>query len=276
MDILFVIDDSGTMQAEQQMLIDAFPDFVEILEAYETSMSTQLDYRIGVTTTGVSTHYYFEGVPGAITLDGRDGELITPDGAEHPWIDGPGPDVTDEFADIAEVGIYGPAYEMPLLAMQYALDKSAVDQPNEGFLREDALFVVIIITDEDDCSRLDDYWTIPPEDHSCYDYPSEHNVIEVGGFKGGLDTQFGGEGRYVAVVIAGMPEPDGDAPCDYGEDGAAAAGRLRDFVTVYVNENGDHGVTLDICEAQSAGNMSSALEDAMALIEVACEDYEIE
>ena len=71
-------------------------------------------------------------------------------------------------------------------------------------------------------------------------------------------------------------EPDGDAPCEYGEDGAIAAGRLRDFVTVYVNENDEHGVTLDICEAQSSGNMSSALEDAMDLIEVACDDYVVE
>lgn len=274
-DILFVIDDSGTMAAEQQMLVDGFDGFVSVLEDYETSAASQLDYRIGVTTTGVSTHYSVDGVPGYISLEGRDGELITPDGATDPWIDGPGSQVADQFADIALVGTWGPAYEMPLQAMQLALQESDGGL-NDGFLRDDALFVVIIITDEDDCSRTDDYWAIPPEDHSCYDYPAEHNTMDLGGFKTALDASFGGEGRYVAVVVAGLAPPDGEAPCDYGDDGAVPAGRLTEFVTQHVNENGDHGVIHDICQAQSQGNMATALEEAMSLIEVACDEFIIE
>ncbi|MCK9462722.1 MAG: hypothetical protein M0R80_24135, partial [Proteobacteria bacterium] len=170
LDLLFVIDDSGTMAAEQEMLVAAFGDFVDVLEAYETSNGNQLEYRIGVTTTGVSTHYSVEGIPGNVTLDGRDGELLAPDGATDPWIDGPGDEVAAQFEEIAVVGIYGPAYEMPLLAMRKALEETASGGANEGFLREDALFAVVIITDEDDCSRTDDYWTMPDEAHSCFDY----------------------------------------------------------------------------------------------------------
>jgi hypothetical protein len=276
LDLLFVIDDSGTMAAEQEMLVDAFADFVAVLEAYETSIGTQLDYRIGVTTTGVSTHYSIDGVPGWITLDGRDGELVAPEDAADPWIDGPGPDVAAQFGDIAVVGTYGPAYEMPLLAMRMALEESAAGGANEGFLREDALFAVVVITDEDDCSREDDYWAMPDEAHSCFDYPLEHNVLALDGFKAALDAQLGGDGRYVVVVVAGAPPPDGEAPCSYGEDGAALAGRLNEFVTAHVNADGAHGVMHDICEAQSTGDMASALDEAMQLIEVACDEYIIE
>ncbi|HUT77530.1 MAG TPA: hypothetical protein VM285_07580, partial [Polyangia bacterium] len=276
LDLLFVIDDSGTMAAEQQLLVDAFPEMIAVLDAYETSIGTQLEYRIGVTTTGVTTHYYVDGVPGAITASGRDGSMITPDGADHPWIDGPGEQVDEQFADAALVGTYGPAYEMPLQALRLALEESSAGGANDGFLRQGALFAAIVITDEDDCSRTDDYWDLPPEDHACFDYPVEHNVVALNLYKSFLDDSFGGEGRYVAAVVAGMPEPDGEAPCDYGADGAEAAGRLHEFVTLQVNQNETHGVVLDICEVQSSGNMSAALGSAMALIEVACDEYIVE
>jgi hypothetical protein len=239
-------------------------------------METQIEYRVGVTTTGVSTHYYVDGVPGAVTLDGRDGEMLTPDGADTPWIDGPGDEVAAQFSEVALVGTYGPAYEMPLLAMRLAIEKSAPGGANEGFLREDALFVVIFISDEDDCSREDDYWDLPPEDHSCWEYPAEHNVIALNLFKEDLDATFGGEGRYAVVAVAGMPSPEGDAPCSYGEDGAEAAGRLHDLVVTQVNADGEHGVFYDICAAQAAGDMASALDEAMSLMEVACDDYVVE
>jgi hypothetical protein len=273
LDLLFVIDDSGTMLSEQEMLVAAFGDFVSVLESYETSIGTQLDYRIGVTTTGVSTHYSVEGIPGYVTLDGRDGELIEPDGATAPWIEGPGPEVAAQFGEIAVVGTYGPSYEMPLLAMQKAIEGSEAGGANEGFLRADALFAVVFITDEDDCSRTDDYWALPPEEHSCFDYPAEHSLMDVAGFKTLLDARFGGEGAYVAAVVAGEPPPDGVAPCAYGEDGAIVAGRLNEFIVEDVNAAGEHGVMHDICEAQSSGDMASALDEAMQLIDVACDEF---
>jgi hypothetical protein len=276
LDLLFVIDDSGTMAAEQQMLVDAFPQMISVLEAYQTLNGNQLEYRVGVTTTGVTTHYYVDGVPGAITAYGRDGALIAPQGAEHPWIDGPGDDVAELFASVALVGTWGPAYEMPLQAMRLAIEESSPGGGNDGFLREDALFAAIVITDEDDCSRTDDYWDLPPADHSCFDYPVEHNVQGLNLYKGFLDDAFGGEGRYAAAVIAGMPTPDGQAPCEYGDDGAEAAGRLYEFVALQLNQDGTHGVFHDICEAQAAGNLVAALEAAMALIEVTCDDYVVE
>jgi len=51
MDILFVIDNSGSMSQEQTNLVANFPQFVSVLEA------SNLDYRVAVTTTSVDYHY---------------------------------------------------------------------------------------------------------------------------------------------------------------------------------------------------------------------------
>src|SRR4051794_28884306 len=45
-DVLFVIDNSGSMEQEQQNLIANFPQFIHVLDA------SGLDYRVAVTTTG--------------------------------------------------------------------------------------------------------------------------------------------------------------------------------------------------------------------------------
>jgi len=56
-DVLFVIDDSGSMQGEQVALANAFSSFVNNLDAYNQSLVTAgltpFDYHLAVTTTSV-------------------------------------------------------------------------------------------------------------------------------------------------------------------------------------------------------------------------------
>jgi len=51
MDILFVIDNSGSMEQEQTNLIANFPNFISVLDA------SGLDYRVAVTTTSRNYSY---------------------------------------------------------------------------------------------------------------------------------------------------------------------------------------------------------------------------
>ena len=51
MDLLFVIDNSGSMGQEQTNLIANFPAFIAVLEA------SGLDYRVAVTTTARDYNY---------------------------------------------------------------------------------------------------------------------------------------------------------------------------------------------------------------------------
>ena len=56
----------------------------------------------------------------------------------------------ETFSCIARVGTSGCHYEAPLESIRRALDGR--HQANLGFLRDDALLVIIVVADEDDCS----------------------------------------------------------------------------------------------------------------------------
>lgn len=155
-DILFVVDNSGSMQEEQDSLKANFSKFIEVLQNIDGGLP---DVHIGVVTTDVGDDGNGACAGGVATA----GALIqTPDG--QPYIedfsDGNGGrttnytgTLTDTFSQMASVGITGCGFEAPLESMRKALDGS---QPgNAGFLRDDAFLAVIIISDEDDCSVSD-------------------------------------------------------------------------------------------------------------------------
>ena len=63
------------------------------------------------------------------------------------------------FGCIAAVGSAGCGFEAPLEAVYRVLTTPAI---NPGFLRDDALLVVILMTDEDDCSAPPDTTLFDP------------------------------------------------------------------------------------------------------------------
>ena len=58
MDIVFVVDDSGSMQEEQSNLATNFPMFANLLSSYtDARRRSSIDYRVAVTTTGKDLDY---------------------------------------------------------------------------------------------------------------------------------------------------------------------------------------------------------------------------
>jgi hypothetical protein len=185
-DILFVVDNSGSMGGEQGTLAQSFASFVEVLEAQQVGAN----YRIGVTTTagdGVLRatscrarldDFIFHWVYGDIDERQRGcldhcalDQIDIPD----PWVeksDGhtnlpPGVGMAEALQCIGPPGINGPGFERPLESMRAAL----LDDVH-GFIRDDALLAVIFVTDEADCSTDDEtedwlknfgqvFWTTP-------------------------------------------------------------------------------------------------------------------
>ena len=153
-DLLFVIDNSGSMQDEQASLIASFEGFVNGIQAELDSADS---YHIGVVTTDA----YDDNAPGCQGL----GHLVTQTGGEGSsatdclpfttgkrFLDNTEPNLQDKFACIAQVGISGSGDEVQAQAGYTAVTKS-LSEPgacNDGFIREDALLVVVFITDEDD------------------------------------------------------------------------------------------------------------------------------
>lgn len=165
-DILFVIDNSGSMGAEQGVLAQSFASFIDVLETQEVGAN----YRIGVTTTagdGVLRasscrsrlhEFTFEWQFGVVDerqrgcLDHCAFDAIR---MTDPWVekgDGgtnipPGMTMAQVLQCIGPQGINGPGYERSLEGM-----RAAVLDPTSGFLRDDALLAIVFVTDEADCS----------------------------------------------------------------------------------------------------------------------------
>jgi hypothetical protein len=268
MDILFVIDDSGSMGEEQNNLITNFPKFIEVLDNYKTEQGTQLEYRVGVTTTGVNRNYkekILAGMPAIPTSSsGPDGALQgqTNCGLTSPWIDGPGPTVTTDFSCAALVGTMGSASEMPFAAMEAALEKqSAPGMPNEGFYRknEDSLLVVVMITDEDDCSiEPGGIMSLSMATLADCSEKTSTGLYTSEKMKEFLDNLTGGPGRYVVVGIAG------EKACSTQFGDAMNAKRVKDFI----DSLNDYGVFGNIC----SGDLSQSLDNALDVMKVTCND----
>jgi len=162
-DLLFVIDNSGSMQEEQASLTNNFQNFINILENIEGGLP---NVHIGVVSTDTGAGPFNisgcsgSGDNGTLQSVARGPSCTAPSGAFISDIEDPAnPGVrnknysgtlADTFACIAELGINGCGFEQPLESMRRALNGS--NPTNSGFLRESAFLGVIIISDEDDCS----------------------------------------------------------------------------------------------------------------------------
>jgi hypothetical protein len=249
------------MQEEQDNLAANFPLFVDVVHDYLNGDGEPLDYRIGLTTTGVTQTVTFPTPFGDITdtVDGDDGQLRGMTGLSHPWIeraDGSPEELAATFASTAAVGINGPGIEMPFRAVEMALGDRVVDGSNGGFLRDGALTAVVIVTDEDDCSYRD-------TDFDAFDLetcnPNDANLMTPADAATAMDSVAGGSGRWATAVIAG----ETDCSSEFGD--AVEAARLKELVSLA----GSNGVFSSIC----AGDLSTALGEALDTFEAACESF---
>jgi hypothetical protein len=152
-DFLFVIDNSGSMGDDQVNLVTNFPAFIEGIQATLQDVDA---YQVGVITTD---DYEFN-VAGCNVLGGlvaRTGGQDSSDAQCGPYATGANfmteqDDLPQAFACAAKVGTDGSGSERPMQALQVAVQKQHGDpgECNEGFLRDDALLVIVIITDEAD------------------------------------------------------------------------------------------------------------------------------
>ncbi len=218
-DVLFVVDNSGSMGEEQANLAANFGDFIRGAQQFEN------DYQLGVVSTDVMN-------------EAQNGKL------QPPGVMARGPNVEQQFRDAVDLGTNGAGEEHGLEAAQKALsDPLAFDtgvmcggdgdcqEPdtcvrgvcgghNRGFLREDAALEVVFVSDEEDQSvaTLDFY------------------VDFLKSIKG-----FRNEALMHAHAIVGAV--DGRAAQCQSEDGDAAAGRR--YVDV---ANRTNGQVFSICD----------------------------
>lgn len=167
LDILFVIDNSNSMREEQDAVSREVTAFIDELKK---GGGVPSDFNVGVITTAV----YLNGRLGnqtfvlnyprqsgklrAVPVELADGGLdLEPANGERILV-GTDPDFLPKFARIIRQGTTGSGQETPFEAIRLALLSELITTPldgggNQGFLRDDARLLVVILTDEDDCSE---------------------------------------------------------------------------------------------------------------------------
>lgn len=168
-DFLFVIDNSRSMESKQERLQQGFHRLLAGLR-YPTLDGWLPNLRIGVVSTDLGTDPF--PVPSCGRPGGDGGRLQqTPRFTGCPTLADPWISVSDgatnivgceddslacvdrSFGCLVRLGEQGCAFEAPLESARRALDPALAVNP--GFLRSDALLVVVFLTDEDDCSVRD-------------------------------------------------------------------------------------------------------------------------
>lgn len=187
-DFLIVMDTSNSMAEEQQSLARQIPRVVAALKSGDVDgdgtpeAEPISDLHVGVVTPDLGSG---DNAVGSCRLGvGDDGILRSTSGSSDPSCAGLNLDppflaftpedslrAVQEFEDnwscLVRAGTGGCGFEQPLEAVLKALTPASSplrfwndslgqdDGPNRGFLREDSLLVLLLISDEDDCSARD-------------------------------------------------------------------------------------------------------------------------
>jgi hypothetical protein len=245
-DLLFVIDNSNSMIAEQANLIASFDGFIAGIQA---NLDEVNDYHLGVVTTDA----YALNQP----ADCRElGALVTSSAAGScgPWAEGRYISLADELAPAftcaADVGPDGDTNERQVAAALRAIgpDLAGPGGCNEGFIRDDALLVLVLITDEDDPGAAVSGQGSPGDPNSWF-----AEVVERKGV----------ESNVVVLALAGRPPPNA-CNNDVPFEGAQIAYRIADFVGKF-----SYGEMGDVCADDYTGFFTQALE----LLSEACNNF---
>ena len=247
-DFLFIIDNSNSMATNQGELVASFPEFVMGIESTLTNVDS---FNVGVVT---SDAYSFNG-PGCTQI----GAVVTETGGVNssnavcdPFAAGNRymtelDDLPNDFACAALVGTAGNNDENMMEGALEAISPglNAVGACNAGFIRPDALLVMVFITDEDDPGSSG--VGSPGDPNSWYD-----DVIAVKMFE---------ENVVVLTLTRGSPGNVCGGPQGSEIDGA----RLMQFATLF----GANGFLGDIC----AASFGPFFDQAIGVIEGACESF---
>ncbi|MEQ1507318.1 MAG: vWA domain-containing protein [Myxococcota bacterium] len=132
-DLLFVVDDSGSMAEEQTALSNSFEPMID------TVLDLGLDYHVGVVSTDMS--------------DPSKSGKLQPDNGGSLFIDPSDPNPAATFDEMASLGTFGSGIEEGLSAAFAALDTLGATH-NLGFRRVTAQLAVIVLSDENDQSSI--------------------------------------------------------------------------------------------------------------------------
>ena len=259
-DLLFVIDNSGSMADEQINLVNSFPEFVSAMQAQLVDTES---YHVGVVTSD-SNQYNGGGCQTYGALVTKTGGVDSSNATCTPYASGKNfmseaDDLGARFACAGQVGTGGDGNEQPMMTMVAAV-QPGINAPgacNDGFVRDDALLVVVVITDEEDDHEV----------QACLQQPQSGSPGEPPDWFNGLVAAKGGvETNIVVLALVGPIQPPCPVldKCNGGIDGAEVAARVVQFAQMFT-----YGSVGQIC----APSYKQFFTDAISVIDTACENF---
>jgi hypothetical protein len=238
-DIVFVVDNSNPMLEEQIRLRAAALAFVQQVVAGIPTLDS--DVNVGVITT--------------------DDELFVQDTAEacgpyeggNTWMVSSSTVLAAELECALTVGIAGSPNERPVDMLIASLsDENLVPGGfHNGFLREDALLVVVLVTNEEDDFEIDTSWGSAGE-------PADW-VTAIAERKGGYAND------VVVLSLLGIEKPNACPDFQWdGTEGAQLSPRLAEFT-----ESFPQGAVGDVCAQEYATFLLGVVPGVTA----ACANY---
>jgi hypothetical protein len=262
-DILFVVDNSASMENNQANLVANFPGFSKSIV---DTLGTDFDYHVGVVTTDA----FADNPPQCQTLGALVSQTRTSGAGASSCFE---PSRTqrflraddalgEKFACLAKVGTGGSGAEDVIGAIRAALSAPNTEGCNQDFLRPDSLLVLVILTDEDVLTPSDiSSWQdglqaagVMAGQASTEPFTSRwvHSIAEA--------SQHHEDNTLVISIASGIP---GNQCANVGSEETATA--LIDFTKRYKNH-----YLGDIC-APSYGDVFAA---AIEPLHQACKAYE--
>ena len=286
-DLLFVVDNSGSMTEEQRALADQFPVMVRMLATGDLDDDGRpdaqpvSDLRVGVITTNLGAGGFETELGCRVRAgEGSDGVLRTisrqrgcprmlPPHLGFMRGDPVDPFV-DDFACLAVVGdLGGCGIEQPLGASLKALLPSDAPFPfltgtghgdgaNAGFLRDDAILGIIYVSDEDDCTVADRELFDPASERypweglaggnlRCFVYPEARTPIED--IVGALRSLKPNPDDLLIAAITGVPADAVADPDAIDYDALLADPRMQERV----DPSRPRGQLFPACDLEGTG-----------------------
>jgi hypothetical protein len=267
-DFLFVVDSSPSMQDEQDNLLVSFPGFITAIE--DTLMID--DFHLMVIDASLIPGSGCDGVLGAGRTSSGFGEDCALVGGNR-YANEMQPDLVDVFTCMASRGAEGDANEQTMNSTLASIGPlTGAGECNEGFLRDDAILVVTIITDEEDSPN--DIGTNPVPDGSCVPADGDPNSSgdPAAWRQTVIDLKNGDPAAMVVLVLTGDCDTGGDCEGIFIDafdpsapiTGAEPAPRMREFASSF-----QYGSVGPIC----ADDFAPFFADAVSVIESACDDF---
>jgi len=238
-DVVFSVDNSGSMQEEiaemQGAVFDAFPD---ALLAVNGGL---LDFQLAVIDAcNNPANFHNHGTPGDCNFANGANYMVSSN-----------PELASEYACVMQLDTSGWNDQADACSGQNddeapantAADAvSADNKANVGFVRNDAVLLIVAMTDEDEK---------PVPDASAQEIADKI----IAGAGGSIDD-------VVFLAIAGGSDCDG--PYGSAEDAAF----LREVAQIFVDA--DRGIFWDLC----TGDIPAAFEAVVDVVDVACTEFD--